>query len=437
MLKSLLNVGLFAGLQFLISVALNYFLSKILSPEDFGIYFYILSTTQLISTILIFGLTASVVRFFENIYDKYLVEKILRNILAIISLIYISFLLFSYFFSIGDYIFKGHNQIYWIIVLVQVPFIIENLINTSFYWAKNDFFKRGLFTNLFNLAQLLFVILYYYEIVGVNVFYSMILARVINTIILAYYIKKDFELNIHKPSLDLKTLKSIRFKEFVKFGFWSALSTISILILDFVDRFVINQYLGSKSLGNYQSSIAIFSYVFMPYQLLSNVFLSQFLRLWESDKQKVIEKIQNFTLLSIILYQIIIYIIINNNELIITKFFSESYLVFSYKELYVFSFVFFIKIIYSLVGSLSFISNNPKFLTKALLVCTLCSIILDYILVHNLKLMGILLSSIISFSILIFILYYQYHKDGIKFNWYYHAGIFIVTLYSVFMVFNN
>lgn len=423
MFRSLFNVGIFAIVQFVLSVLLNFYLSKILGPEEFGAYFYVLSTTQLISTVFIFGLTSSVIRYYEHILDRFAIEKYLRNILAIIGILYVLFVFISSIFSLDKYIFGSNSDLYWWVVIIQIPFVIDNLICTSFYWAKNDFFKRGIFTNIFNFFQVIFVVLLYYDIISINVFYSLVIARIINSLFLVYYIRKDFKLNFHLPQISFTVLKEERFRAFVKFGVWAALSTLSILIIDFVDRFVINRYLNSSDLGFYQSTVSIFSYFFMPFQLLANVLLSQFLKEWETNRTNVINKIQNLTIFSVFLYILVSITFIVNNEIIITTFFSESFLSFSKSELLLFCLVFLVKIIYSLTGCLSFISNKPQFLTKALLVSTFISIVLDFVLVQFLYLKGVLVSSIISYIFLLVILYYQYYREMIKFKGYYYLVI--------------
>lgn len=429
MFKKLINVGVFAVVQFFLSVIINYYLAKIVSPADYGIYFYILSITQFISTFLLFGLSSTVVRYYESIFSKEKVEKYLRNTLPIISIFYFVILLLSYLLNLSEFFFKEQGSLMWLIVLVQVPFIFENQLSTSFYWSKNNFIKRGIFTNIFNFLQVLFIVLIFYKVINLNIFYTIIISRLLNTIIVLFFIKKDFNLNYHIPEFDRKVFKENDYKIFITFGLWNLLSTLSLLLIDFVDRFVITNYLDAKYLGYYQAVYSLFSYFYMPFQLLANVFLSFYLKKWNEDKYFVINKIQNITLFALLLYVIVSTVFVLNNKFIISTFFNKDFLHFSEKGLLLFSLVFLLKIIYSLIGCLSFISNNPKFLTKALLSSTILSVVLDFLLVKYYKLDGILYSSLIAYILLLLILYIQYFKQGIVFKKY-----FILSILSIFFL---
>ena len=87
-----------------------------------------------------------------------------------------------------------------------------------------------------------------------------------------------------------------------------------------------------------------------------------------------------------------------------------------------------------MTGTLSFISNNPIFLSISLFYSLIMSIILNYLLVPVYGIKGVLISAIITKSLLLSVLYWQYYKSGIKFSIKYFVLLILVLLTFLFFI---
>ena len=221
---------------------------------------------------------------------------------------------------------------------------------------------------------------------------------------------------------------------FLKFGLWTGLSTISLLAIDFIERLAINNFLDSQVLGFYLTVFAMFSYVYMPFQLISNIFLSFYLKDWKESSKSVVERIERNTIISIFVFLSASFMIYWFYDSIIINFYGVQYLGLHKDILVYFILVFVLKLIYSMTGTLSFISNNPIFLSISLFYSLIMSIILNYLLVPVYGIKGVLISAIITKSLLLSVLYWQYYKSGIKFSIKYFVLLILVLLTFLFFI---
>jgi O-antigen/teichoic acid export membrane protein len=439
MLRKLFDTGIFAVVQFLASIALNFFLSKMLSPDDFGRFFLVITTVQLIVVFISFGSSGTFVRFSKELITQgkfhSLISKLNSYYLVLVGATILVGLLLSDFFSKA--IFSSDDSIYVYALLLQLPFVLFNQNVTSIFWSFNDFIRKGINQNGFYYVLTILVsisYLFYKDIRIEYIIIFLIASRVLNALIGTILSRKYLDVSMlfkFSGSLKLNTQVS----SYLRFGIWTGISTLFIMSIDFVERISINNFLDSYTLGLYTSTFALFSYIYMPFQLLSNVILTYYLKDWNTNSHGVLKKIQLITVVSLALFGIICSIVIFNYNTLILNFFGEDYVGLSSEVLMYFFIAFYLKMIYTLTSSISFISNKPKILSFSLLVALIITVLVNLILTPIYGLKGVLIGSIIAKLLLIVILYFQYNAKKIYFSIkYYLAVLSLLALFLIFFI---
>src|SRR5690606_26208708 len=185
MIKKLLSVGVFAGVQFICSFLTNFYLSKVVTPDTFGNFFYLNGTTQLFTMIIILGVSSSLVRF-SNVNNTLNIQlqRVLGNLNFIVLCNYLLLAVLFLFFPLGDRIFNSAQSL-TLILLLQIPFVIQNIYATNIFWSFNNFILKGILQNLYFLFQTLFVIIIYYSSFDFfdNIFLVILVSRILSSIV--------------------------------------------------------------------------------------------------------------------------------------------------------------------------------------------------------------------------------------------------------------
>jgi len=233
-------------------------LTRIFSVSDYGILGLITTTLLIVTAITKLGFPESIVRFYaefksanrlSNFYSTlFLVSGVVGAIVAII------FILVTHFMNNN---FLGRNTSN-LLFLVSILIFISSMKLTL-----HSFLRAEQRTKLYNLISVihrygslsLSIFLAFHFVKGLYGFYvGQIISGVIILIFLMYISLKRVKINMEGFSIDI-------LKDSLKFGFPLIWAELGHLVLNYIDRYLIQLYLGSMSLGLYIAGYNLATYV--------------------------------------------------------------------------------------------------------------------------------------------------------------------------------
>ncbi len=240
------------------------FYSKYITVEEFGIYSLLLLFISISSVIVDFGLTSS----FSIKFHKSSIEK--RG--ALISSTLITYLVFGIvlivLFGFNDVLIKNIFRLQ-ISEIVRIKAILVIILTCYSNFMLNLFIleQKALFYSFVNLSKAgIFAILNLYFLIKLSRGYqsyidSMIISMMFVIVVIAIYIKRNYELNFKSVFLVLK-------KDNAKNSISLVLHNLAGSISEWSGRYIINILMSVVSLGiynmGYRFGAFFYSFVFSP-----------------------------------------------------------------------------------------------------------------------------------------------------------------------------
>jgi len=229
-----LNLNFFSSS--LLGFILSIFFARLLSPNTYGTYQYILSISAILGVLTLTGfnpaITRAVAQGFEGTFKKSLPIQLKWGLLST----------FVSFFISGYYIFQGATIIGASILIMGILLPISNAFNTHYAYltGKKDF--RGIFIYNTILTVVYFASMLTTLFLGGGVFYLILayfLSQTVANIIIYFYITKTQVIN---EQVDDTT-----------FAYGKHLSIMNILstLASKLDNIIIFQFIGAPELAIY------------------------------------------------------------------------------------------------------------------------------------------------------------------------------------------
>lgn len=373
LIKNLFSNTIFTFIKLILAFLVNIIISRLLfDPSIYGIFSLSISYIGILIVILGLGINGSLVRFStEELAKKNLISFISEcysNVFAIQFL----FILISFSFSsyLSDLIFNSPNY-QFLIYFIGFCLIIEtiSLWISSVFWGLNNFKLRGLSISIIPFFKFIFLGVTYFFLKKASIqliILLILLSEIFSLSLLLFFFKKKFG-SIPFKLFQLPAFNSEKVRKSFSFGMWSMLAAIGMLLMGLIDKIFINEFINKEILGKYTILSSLISYLPLLVVIVSNVLLSNYLKIWEKNQQIVINKInQVFYILLILL--IIGSILMNYcSDFIISNLYGNIYVGLAHLIPIMLLSVFY-NSNYMIIGNLAAISKNPKFTTYSFLI---------------------------------------------------------------------
>ncbi|MEW4220649.1 lipopolysaccharide biosynthesis protein [Rossellomorea marisflavi] len=250
-LKKLLSfsIGSFgSGIIAFVSIP---FLTRVLSPEEYGSGMLFISVAMVFSNISILGLDQSYARFYDRINPRILLKKI--SFITFFSIIVLSLIVIINKSFINSFFNNKYEYAYLLILFM----FTQNLFRYTLVILRME--QKGyLFSLLYigqRLTELIFLVIFISLFSAIHLYMifssilGFILPSIIGIFILNQLITKRSELSILETSVESKSL--------LKFGVPLMMSTVLITILLNIDKVILSFFVSNFELGIYTSALQI------------------------------------------------------------------------------------------------------------------------------------------------------------------------------------
>jgi len=357
--------------------------THILSVEEYGLLSTLLISSQLLITIIDFGVMPSIIRMTPEIITSNKEGKFLGTVLTIniISGLILSIIILFFFQSLIISSFNTNISFSTLILFCLMSFTQAVGLNLITYFRASEQNKKFTFYSIistFTLLLLNIIALYFFKL-GIN---GILLANTISYLIFAVMI--SFKLNT-QYSLSFDLLIAFRT---LKYGVPLIFTRSSDLVVATTGVYFLGMYTDFKSVGLYSLALkycAVLQVLFLlPFQLTFEPYL--FNNLKDENLIENLRKIINFFILIFLLLATALIIVTRDFITVIApKEYSDSYILIIY-----------ILPIYAIQGLQhifqSFIHIKKKTYITGILsvIISIISLILNYLLIKEFGIGGIL-----------------------------------------------
>ncbi|NLP51843.1 lipopolysaccharide biosynthesis protein [Bacillus sp. RO1] len=243
------SIGSFgAGIIAFISIP---FLTRVMTPEEYGRGMLFISIAMVFSNISIMGLDQSYARFYDKVNPKILLKKI--SILTILSIITFGLIILINKDSINHY-FKGEYQYaYLLIFFLFAQNIFRYILVIVRMEQKGYMFSLLYIGQRFTELTLIVMFISLFSAVHLYLIYSSIIGFFIPSILGLIFL---FRL-INTQSKFVELENSVKIGSLLKFGVPLMVSTVLITIVLNIDKMLLSLFITDHELGIYTSALQI------------------------------------------------------------------------------------------------------------------------------------------------------------------------------------
>ena len=402
LIKNILSNSFFNFTKLGVGFLVNVIIARVLFDSSrYGLLALSLSYIDVLIVVFGLGANGALVRFSKEQFDKNklydYVKENYSNVFTIHVFITILILLFRNYFS---QLFFGSSNEYILLYLIIICFFTKTiqLWISSIFWGLNRFTFRGIVIITLPIIKILLLsFLYVLKSKGslVNIVYIFIISELISSFLLLILYKREFG-NMPFKFFQKPSLLSPNVKISFSFGLWSMFAGISMLLMNLVDKIFISKYIDLATLGKYTILVMLVSYFTLSIMMISNVLLSNYLKLWEKNKSLVIYKINK-----------IFYIVLSAITLggICFSYFIDYFIKNVYGEIYlglnyIVPFLLIAMIFnatYMLFGNLAAISKKPKLTAYSFAFGLVINLIGNFIFVPEYGIYAVVITTVISY----------------------------------------
>jgi len=388
-------------------------LTRVLSIKDFGIYSLLFTTISLLTVFFRFGLVEYIRNKVPGLKEEERVKTIMTLLVFVILLLgsmgVLLFILNEFItrlLGIGDY-----PHLWLLCVPIILCLSLHDLINTYLQAIKKIFIQSFLsfFINCF-WVMVLFIFLFFRVNISLGLIFIIWFSGIIFSLLLViYFIRHEIYFFI-KNSLKLDFVK---LSKALKFSLPLVMMTTFNYIIMSSDRYFINYYLGKPEVAIYSLAYGIVTAIAFVPSIFQNVIHPYFAEKWnlKEDPSLFFNIMIKYSLMGV--FPAIVGLFVLRNE-IITLLSGPAYLAAAP--------VLIVLLLFPLFNTFIDIFNKTLFLrdmTRHSLVmyffAAVISITLNFFLVPLMGILGAACSAVISYFILLVILF-NFRPRNIKFN---------------------
>jgi len=246
-------------------------ITKLLGPENYGIWAQLIVTLSLVTPIAILGLPYTLVRFLAAEKNRKEIQDGIWSVLTIIFGLTLIISLILIIFSTPISQFLGGGK--FLVKILAFAVILECL-NEVFFNVFRAFQEMGMysffmiFQTLGEVGLVIGTVLFGRGLSGAIL--SLLIIRIINFLIMGGVIIRK---------IGIKLPEFLRIKEYLRFGLPTIPGNISLWVVHSSDRYLINYFLGTLFVGYYVPAYVIGSstiFFVMPLIFVLPAILSKF-----------------------------------------------------------------------------------------------------------------------------------------------------------------
>ena len=395
LVKKFLSFSIGNWVSLLIALISTPFITRILSPEDFGVFSLFTIILNLLLIVSMLGTDQSYGRFFYEV-DKELRKSLLFKCLRISfsMLIVLSMIILIFHKYAGIFLFNSKD---FDLVILLILGLLVSIVNRFSLLVVRMEQRGGLYSALQVITKLLdftILLLIYFSYLNINAYIIPILSMIVSCFLVTVITILVTKENWMFDKVDTRSKKVFKYRDLINYGIPLAVTMIMTWIFQYIDRFFI------KELGDY-TELGLYAAAFKLVAIL-NIIQISFTSFWVPlSNQKFHENNENrlffsgmFSIISFVMITMGFILIIFKDLLKI--FFGEQYI----EAVYIFPMLVLIPIMYT-ISEISVVGINfykkPKFhILISLFVC-LVSIIGNIILVPYFGAKGAAISTGLSY----------------------------------------
>lgn len=404
------------------------------SVEEYGIFSFLILLSTFASSVFYLGATSALTRSYFD-YDDLEERKKVASTGLYITLFGAMFqILFGLIFSKDLSILLFKTPIYQNHVLLILISSALLFINQFLYLLLRLLMMSIKIVFVSINSSIIFIITLWFLLVKQNFgILSPVLAFIfsysISTIILLFFCKNHLSIYPHKKEFNIQ----------IMFGVPQILGGFSYYAIDWIDRFFINEYLTLSDVG-------VYSFGYKISMLIHMIFIIPFSKVWATIRSEKLNANIEYLSSKMLTYYFLVGSLIS---LFVIIFIKEFFFIFSrnidYNEArFIVPYIIFAHLIYGMINIVDlgvFKKRKPMYKSLILLIHIPINIILNFLLVPKFGYYGAAISTLITYSLLIFSVTYSSNKlFNVKYelrNLFVISMVSIITIYISTTIFDN
>lgn len=364
-------------------------LSWLFSAESIGVYSLSMSVISFSIIVMCLGMDSSYIREFHETKNKLVLFSSCLIPSAFISIIAIFLLFFVHTLNISIFTLV---EIKYLIV-ISIIAMVNRFLSLRFRMQERAEVYSG-YLVLNKILTLVFILIYFKSGVleRASIFYAFLSTHISLFIYLFSLSKEKYKLS----TPDISLLPSL-----LNYGIPLAVSSVSYWAMASSDKFIISYYLGMESVGFYSVAQTLGA-VFIVFQsILSVIWPPYVYKLNQKSPILAINKSSNWIdiILSISIFICIVFVSFSD---VVVGIFPEEYS----DVRNIISVIFLSSVIYT-ISELMLIGMNVSKKTSYVMLITIISLIVNLVLsiylVRDFQLYGVAISTLLSFSVMLFL----------------------------------
>ncbi|RZT21373.1 oligosaccharide flippase family protein [Fictibacillus sp. BK138] len=400
LLKKFIAFSIGNWITLLIALISTPIITRILTPEEFGVFSLFTITVNFLIVIATMGLDQSYARYYYDGSNPLKLFYLTLTSSLLISIVF-SLILLPWLNVVIKFIFNIESTLIGFLLIFGLIIGILNKFILLLFRMEQKAKLYSLFQVTMKVTELILLIVLYYFL---NNHLQNYLIPIISFLLSVFF--TTLVGYMFKSSLNIKNLqriegRTIKFSKLFRYGFPLAISLIITWLFQYADRFLIKNIAGYNELGIYSAAFKIIS--------ILNILQVSFTTFWvpvSNEKFFGLKKNstdffkQMFNLVSFVMITLGFVLILFRDFLIYI--FGNSY----ENAIYVFPMLIFIPIMYTIseisVVGINFYKKQKWQIIIAIVTCLL-NIILNYLFIPNWGAKGAAISTGISYILFMFL----------------------------------
>jgi len=261
-LKKFLSFSIGNYLNIIIGITLIPIVTRILSPDKFGVVSMFILAVNILNIIVCFGNDQSFSRFYyEEVKENK--PKLLLQCLKLPSVIFIilSFVILFFSEEISLFLFDGYDKNAMISLVIAAFFTFIKSFGLLIVRMEQKGLKYSVLQFLTKFIDLIFVLIFF-EVIGADyiaMIYSYTITVIIVTVITVFYGKELWLKMFSETNIELKN----SFKETIVYAYPLVLTIAFVWVFQSIDQFSIKYWNSMNELGLYSAAYKIVALLFI------------------------------------------------------------------------------------------------------------------------------------------------------------------------------
>ena len=284
-----------------------------LEAEYFGLVTFLLSSSNILMPLLIFGMQHTIIKFFSSYKEKYekdnfLITAIFLPLLIIIPLAFISTLFYD---SIAVFLSRENIIIKKYTYLIFIVAIFMGYFEVFYSWSKVQ--MKSVFGNFIRevfarISVLILLISVYYGLLNNEQFiYALVLVYLVRMLIIMFY-----ALQLYLPKFNSFRLPQ-NINEILSFSFYIILAGSAGTILLEIDKFMIPQMEKIAQVAYYSVGVYIASVVAIPSRAMQQIINPITAKELNDGNLKEVESLYKKSSINLLIAGGLLFLLINTN----------------------------------------------------------------------------------------------------------------------------